>query len=146
MVCGVWAFKDHVKLVFFKGVAMKDKYKLFNHGKGNESTLSIDFCEEAKIEDKKIIEYLKEAAELNKKGIKPAKREIVVKVPAVLAKALEKNKKAKKCFESLSKYYQKDYADYIAQAKQEATKQRRLEKVLDMLADKKKLNDQYMNK
>ena len=146
MVCGVWAFKDHVKLVFFKGVAMKDKYKLFNHGKGNESTLSIDICEEDIIDDKKIIEYLKEAAELNKKGVKPLKRKIVVMVPSELQKALNKNKKAKKCFDSLSAYYQKDYADYIANAKQEQTRQRRLEKVMDLLDKNMTLNEKYINK
>src|ERR1700739_4047344 len=88
MVCGVWGFKDHVKLVFFKGAMMKDKYKLFNQGEDNRGNRSINFCREDKIDDKKIIEYLKEAAELNKKGVKPAKKEIVFDMPNELCDAL----------------------------------------------------------
>lgn len=143
MVCGVWGFKDHVKLVFFKGSMMKDKYKLFNQGEDNRGNRSINFCKEDKIDDKKIIEYLKEAAELNKKGIKLAKKEIVFEMPGELRDALEKHKKAKAYFDSLAPSHRRDYAEYISEAKQEATRQRRLDKVLDMLTDKMKLNDKY---
>src|ERR1700722_17805082 len=66
MVCGLWGFKNHVKLVFFKGSLMKDKYNLFNDGAGNRGNRSIDFSENDKIDDSQIIDYLKEAAALNK--------------------------------------------------------------------------------
>ena len=146
MVCGLWGFKNHVKLVFFKGSMMKDKYKLFNDGIDNKGNRSIDFCEDDKIDDKKIIEYLKEAAELNKKGIKPVKKDIVFDMPNELCNALKKDKKAKSFFESLAPSHRRDYAEYISEAKQEATRLRRLDKVLDMLENKMKLNDKYMNK
>ncbi|MGP8216336.1 MAG: YdeI/OmpD-associated family protein [Bacteroidia bacterium] len=136
MVCGVWGFKDHIKLVFFKGSMMKDRYKLFNQGSDNERSRSINICREDKIDDKKILEYLKEAAELNKKGVKPAKREIVFDMPNELCDALKKDKKAKAYFESLAPSYKRDYAEYIGGAKQPETRLRRLEKVMDMLADK----------
>ena len=99
MVCGVWGFKNHVKLVFFKDTMMKDKYKLFNDKDDNRGTRSIDFSATDKIDDKKIIVYLKEAAELNKKGIKPAKKEIVFNMPNEFCNALDKDKKAKAFFE-----------------------------------------------
>ena len=146
MVCGVWGFKDHVKLVFFKGSAMKDKYKLFNQGKENEGNRSINFTSTDKIDDKKIIEYLKEAAEINRKGIKLAKKEIKVIMPAILVKALNRDKASKTYFESLAPSHRRDYADYISQAKQEETQLRRLDKVMEMLADKRTLNDKYMKK
>jgi uncharacterized protein YdeI (YjbR/CyaY-like superfamily) len=146
MVCGVWGFKDHVKLVFFKGSAMKDKYKLFNQGKENEGNRSINFSSTDKIDDKKIIEYLKEAAEINRKGIKLAKKEIKVIMPATLVKALNKDKASKAYFESLAPSHRRDYADYISQAKQEETQLRRLDKVMEMLADKRTLNDKYNKK
>jgi hypothetical protein len=143
MVCGVWGFKNHVKLVFFKGTMMKDKYQLFNDKNDNRGTRSIDFSVDDKIDDKKIIAYLKEAAELNKKGIKPAKKEIVFNMPNELCNALDKDKKAKAFFESLAPTHKRDYAEYVGEAKQEATRLRRLDKVLDLLADKRTLNDKY---
>ena len=146
MVCGVWGFKNHVKLVFFKGSMMKDKYKLFNQGDNNRGNRSINFTEEDKISDKKIIEYLKEAAALNKKGAKPVKKEIVFDMPNELCDALDKDKKAKAYFESLAPSHRRDYAVYIGEAKQEVTRLRRLDKVLDMLEEKRTLNDKYMNK
>ncbi len=144
MVCGIWGFKDHVKLVFFKGSMMKDKHKLFNQGTDNRGNRSINFAKEDKIDEKKIIEYLIEAAELNKKGVKPVKKEVIVSVPKELSAALKKHSTASKYFESLAPSHKRDYADYISQAKQEETRLRRLKKVMEMLADKMKLNDKYM--
>lgn len=144
MVCNVWGFKDHVSIVFFKGSLMKDKYKLFNHGDTNRGNRAIQFMEGEKIDDKKIIEYIKEASELNKKGLKPAKKEIIVKMPAELTKALSKDKATQKFFEGLAPSHRRDYADYISEAKQVETRERRLAKVMDMLADKRTLNDRYM--
>ena len=140
MICGIWGFKDHVKLVFFKGSVMKDKHKLFAHDMNNQGNRSIHFMEGDKIDDKKIIEYLKEAADINKKGIKPEKKKIVVKVPAELAKALSKDKKSKAYFDGLAPSHRREYAEYISLAKQEETRLRRLDKVMEMLADKRKMN------
>jgi|SRR5581483_5464578 len=143
MVCGIWGFKGHVKMVFFKGSLMKDKYKLFNQGDMNSGNRSINFTEDMKIDDKKITEYIKAAAELNKKGLKPVKKEIVVKMPAELTKALSKDKATKKFFDGLAPSHRRDYADYISEAKQAETRERRLAKVMDMLSDKRTLNDKY---
>lgn len=143
MICGIWGFKGHVKLVFFRGSLMKDKYKLFEHGMNNEGNRSIHFTEGDKIDDKKIMEYFKEAAEINKKGLRPEKKEIIVKMPPELAKALNKDKAVKKFFDCLAPSHRREYAEYIAEAKQSETRERRLVKVLNMLADKRKLNDKY---
>jgi len=143
MICGIWGFREHVKLVFFKGSVMKDKYKLFEHGLKNEGNRSIHFSEGDKIDDKKVMEYLKEAAAINKKGIKPAKKEIIVKLPAELTKALNKDKESKQFYESLAPSHRRDYADYISEAKQEETRTKRLVKVMDLLADRRTLNDKY---
>jgi hypothetical protein len=144
MVCNVWGFKDHVSIVFFKGSLMKDKYKLFNHGDANRGNRAIQFMEGEKIDDKKIIEYIKEAAELNKKGVKPPKKEIVVRMPIELTKALSTDKVTKKFFDGLAPSHRRDYADYVSEAKQAETLVRRLAKVMDMLADEKTLNGKYM--
>ena len=45
LVCSAGAFKDHVKLNFFKGASLKDPKRLFNAGLDAKSTRAIDFTE-----------------------------------------------------------------------------------------------------
>ena len=45
LVCSAGAFKDHVKVNFFKGVSLKDPKRLFNAGLDAKSTRAIDFTE-----------------------------------------------------------------------------------------------------
>ncbi len=49
-VCSAAAFKDHVKLNFFKGAAIKDARGLFNSGFEAKASRSIDFREGDKID------------------------------------------------------------------------------------------------
>jgi hypothetical protein len=45
LVCSAGAFKDHIKLNFFKGAALKDPKDLFNSGLDAKATRAIDFSE-----------------------------------------------------------------------------------------------------
>jgi hypothetical protein len=45
LVCSAGAFKDHVKLNFFKGASLKDPKSLFNSGLEAKATRAIDFGE-----------------------------------------------------------------------------------------------------
>ena len=45
LVCSAGAFKDHVKLNFFKGASLKDPKHLFNAGLDAKATRAIDFHE-----------------------------------------------------------------------------------------------------
>ena len=45
LVCSAGAFKDHVKLNFFKGASLKDPKRLFNAGLDAKFTRAIDFKE-----------------------------------------------------------------------------------------------------
>jgi hypothetical protein len=45
LVCSAGAFKDHVKLNFFKGASLKDPKGLFNAGLDAKATRAIDFGE-----------------------------------------------------------------------------------------------------
>jgi len=51
MVCAAGAFKDHVKLNFFKGASLKDPKRLFNAGLDAKATRAIDFTENDKIDE-----------------------------------------------------------------------------------------------
>lgn len=50
LVCGAGAFKDHVKLNFFKGASLEDPKGLFNAGLDAKATRAIDFHKEDKID------------------------------------------------------------------------------------------------
>lgn len=43
LVCAAGAFKDHVKLNFFKGASLEDPNRLFNAGLDAKATRAIDF-------------------------------------------------------------------------------------------------------
>jgi hypothetical protein len=45
LVCSAGAFKDHVKLNFFKGASLKDPKGMFNAGLDAKNTRVIDFSE-----------------------------------------------------------------------------------------------------
>jgi hypothetical protein len=58
-----------------------------------------------------------------------------VDVPPALAAALEKDSKAKAAFDGLSFTHRNEYARWIAEAKREETRKRRLEQAVAMLRD-----------
>ena len=64
-------------------------------------------------------------------------------MPALLTEALNKNKKLKAAFEHLTPGRKKEYILYLEEAKQEATKIKRLEKITPMILDGHGLNDRY---
>jgi hypothetical protein len=51
LVCSAGAFKDHVKINFFKGASLKDPKRLFNAGLDAKTTRAIDFTESDKIDE-----------------------------------------------------------------------------------------------
>ena len=62
-----------------------------------------------------------------------------VEVPAELAAALAQDAQAKASFEAFSYSHQKEYVDFITEAKKEETRQRRLQTALGMLERGEKL-------
>jgi hypothetical protein len=49
MVCAVGVFKDHIKINFFNGAALKDSDRLFNAGLDAKKTRAIDLFEKDKV-------------------------------------------------------------------------------------------------
>ena len=62
-------------------------------------------------------------------------------VPTDLKQALSKNKVADKFFSALAYSHQKEYVDWITEAKREETRERYLRKTLCLLGDQIKLRD-----
>ncbi len=55
------AFKDYVKLNFFKGASLKDPHRLFNSGLEAKITRAIDIHEADKIDDGALKEIIRQA-------------------------------------------------------------------------------------
>ncbi len=70
MVCSAGAFKDHVKLNFFKGASLKDPKKLFNSGLDAKETRAIDFNEGGSIDESALTELIRSAVAYNMSGAK----------------------------------------------------------------------------
>src|SRR3972149_569764 len=65
LVCGASAFKDHVKLNFFKGASLKDPKGLFNAGLDAKATRAIDLHEGDKINEAALKELVRAAVAHN---------------------------------------------------------------------------------
>lgn len=145
-VAGIGAFKSYFGLWFFQGALLKDyQNKLVNAQEGKTQALRqwrINSIEE--IDEKLIKQYVTEAIQNQKEGrqIKPAKNK-PLDIPAELAQAFEKNKLLKKAFDQFSLSKQREFTEYIGEAKREATRLARLEKSIPMILEGIGMNDKY---
>ena len=67
-VVAAGAFKDHVKLNFFKGAALDDPKGLFNAGLDAKATRAIDFSEGDTIDQAALKDLVRAAVALNTSG------------------------------------------------------------------------------
>ncbi len=134
MVCGFGAFKKHVHLSFFRGDLLKDKYKIFSHGSTNMHNRGIKFFDIKDIDEKILIDYIKEAVRNNSLDLKPVKKEVML--PQELKKYLKDNNLLDRYLQS-SYTIQKEVVDWIFGAKKSETKQRRLALLNERLPKKK---------
>lgn len=64
------AFKDHVKLNFFKGALLDDPAKLFNAGLDAKASRAIDFSQNDKINEAALKDLIRAAVAINTSGSK----------------------------------------------------------------------------
>ena len=139
-------FKHYFAIWFYNGVFLKDPYHiLLNAQEGKTKSLRqwrLTSMEE--IVEKRILEYIQEAIEVEKQGLKIIPdRFTPVSIPALLEEALQQDSGLKVAFDKLSPGRQKEYMVYITEAKQDATKISRLEKIKPMILQGIGLNDKY---
>ena len=65
LVCAVGAFKEHVKLNFFKGASLEDPNGLFNAGLEAKTMRSIDFREGDALKEAQLKKLVRAAVKLN---------------------------------------------------------------------------------
>ncbi|MDA7979390.1 MAG: DUF1801 domain-containing protein [Pirellulales bacterium] len=147
-IVGMAGFKSYFGLWFHNGALLKDTGGvLINAQDGKTKALrQWRFKSKQDIKKRAIKAYIKEAIELQQQGksVKPA-RNAPIEVPAELKKALAKNRGAQKAFTALRPGLQREYANYIAEAKRDETKLKRVGKILPMILDGIGLNDKYRN-
>jgi uncharacterized protein YdeI (YjbR/CyaY-like superfamily) len=144
MMCSMASFKAHCALNFWKA-------ELLMAEEANREAMG-QFGRIASVKDlppkKALTGYIKKAMKLNDEGIaaparaKPAEpRELAI--PDDLAAALREVPAAHKHFEAFSPSKKRDYAEWIAEAKTEATRTRRREQAVEWIAEGKARNWKY---
>jgi uncharacterized protein YdeI (YjbR/CyaY-like superfamily) len=103
--------------------------------------------------DQVLAGYIRQAAGLITSGertrsvVRPAKKggTSAWEVPAELAAALEKNQAAAKVFAKFSPSCQREYTEWIVEAKRAETKARRVAQAVEWMAEGKPRNWMYQN-
>jgi uncharacterized protein YdeI (YjbR/CyaY-like superfamily) len=148
LLCSMASFKKHCAFGFWKAALLSDQKGILKIKERNSmGHLDRIFSLKELPPDKILISYLKEAAMLNKNSVKLAKPKVGFKkelpLPAVLAKALKKNKKALAVFESFSPSNRREYIEWINEAKTNETLNKRLNTLIEWVAEGKTRNWKY---
>ncbi|MEM0517058.1 YdeI/OmpD-associated family protein [Aequorivita flava] len=148
LIVGMAEFKNHMALWFHQGVFLKDPHhKLINAQEGVTKALRQWRIEpDDTIDSKIVLEYVEEAIANSKAGkeVKPVRGKSVV-IPEILKNAFENDATLKANFQKLTPGKQREYSQYIAEAKREATQQSRLQKSIPMIKKGVGLHDKYKN-
>jgi uncharacterized protein YdeI (YjbR/CyaY-like superfamily) len=147
MMVGMSSFKAHCGFGFWKAALLFETRDRSPEGIGQFGKIRTlaDLPSDAKI-----VKLVKAAAKLNEVGIKvkrPApKPRPALTVPADLAKALAKNRKAKAAFDAFAPSQRREYIEWLIEAKREETRARRLATALEWIAEGKPRHWKYQPK
>lgn len=144
MMCSMASFKAHCALNFWKA-------ELLMADQANREAMG-QFGRIASIKDlpskKALTAYIKQAMKLNDDGVaaparaRPAEPRALA-IPEELTAALKKSPAALKHFEAFTPGKQREYAEWITEAKTEATRTRRLEQAVEWIGEGKARNWKY---
>lgn len=144
ILCGFASFKEHCTFGFWKQTLMEsDAFSETKTAMGSFGKLTSleDLPSDAMM--KKLI---KQAMKLNDDGVKVTKpkhekKEVVI--PEVLLEALARNEKAAETFNNFPPSCRREYAEWIAEAKTDATRDKRLATTMEWLTEGKRRNWKY---
>lgn len=148
IVCNMAAFKQHCSFGFWKASLMSDPEKILTNSREAMGQMGQLKNLADLPPDEILIAYIKEAVELNEKGVKlPSKAKTAEKkelqIPGYFTTALEGNEKAAETFENFSYSKRKDYIDWLTEAKTEETRNKRLATAIEQMAEGKSRNWKY---
>ena len=142
------AFKQHCACGFRLAAVMSDPDGILQ---SEEKTAMGNLGKIASIKDlpseKVLGKYIKEATMLTDMGAMPpkaaAKEKAGPDVPADLAAALKKNKKAMLAFEKFPPSHRKEYIEWITEAKRQETREKRIGTTIEWLEEGKARHWKY---
>lgn len=145
ILCGMAAFKAHCVFGFWKHDLVVEEDAKAKEAMGSFGRItSLDELPSRAT----LARYVKKAMKLNLDGVKYVHKKRVPKQPVAMhpafAAALAKNVKAKRTLAGFSPSQQRDYLEWIATAKQDATRARRIATAVEWLAEGKPRNWKYM--
>lgn len=139
------AFKQHCALIFWKGKLIFEKGPNDFRKKLRRMTSVADLPA-----DKIITGWIKKAIEINEAGIKTPRAKPKAKakliVPDYFLAVLKKDKKALTTFENFSPSCQREYVEWITEAKREETRASRMKTAIEWMAKGKSRNWKYQQK
>ena len=153
IVAGMAAFKQHVAFGFWGEKLIREKLgtdaeRMFpkgaERGMGGRKLRSLGELPP----DGLIVRAAKVAVALNEAGERPArvrKKKPPPKAPSYLAAALKKNANARATWARLTPGQQREYVEWLVEAKQAATRERRLAQALEWLAEGKQRYWKYQD-
>lgn len=138
------AFKDYCSVSFFKGALLKDTKQLFaapneisNAGRQFKFTDTKQIIKHERV----ILQYIKEAIEIERSGKKIAKPKLETNIIAELKQEFEDNPEFQDAFFKLTPGRQRGYIIYFSDAKQSATRATRIQKYISKILDGKGFHD-----
>ena len=151
IVCSMASFKQHCSFGFWKASLMSDPQKILTQSREAMGQMGQLKSLADLPPDAVLIAYIKEAVELNEKGVKiPARAKTGEKkaldVPDYFTTALEANEKATETFENFSYSNKKEYVEWIVGAKTVETRNKRLAAAVEQMAEGKSKNWKYERK
>lgn len=143
-VVALWGLKEYCALAFFKGVLLKDGAGLLvAPGENSRSMRSMRFTGTAEIAATEAVirDYIREAAEAEKAGLKVEFRNDDLAWPAELTEALEADPQLKAAFEALTPGRRRGYVLHFSQPKKAETRTSRIAKCAPRILEGKGLHD-----
>ena len=139
------SFKEHYAIWFFQGVFLRDEANvLTNVQEGKTKAMRHWKFTTNEIDSDLVKAYILEAIDNQEKGLEvKVKQDTSYEMPVELKTAIDQDASLVEAFYSLTRGKQKEYANYITAAKQEATKLKRIDKITPMILEGKGLNDRY---
>lgn len=145
-VVGIGGFKSYFGLWFFQGALLRDPNKLLVNAQEGRTRAMRQWrmTSAGDIRPELIKKYVKEAAAIAGSGREiRADRAKPIVIPADLKAALAANEAAAASFDKMRPGLQREYTDYVSAAKRAETRQRRIDRILPMIAAGAGLNDKY---
>ncbi|HTE01255.1 MAG TPA: YdeI/OmpD-associated family protein [Mucilaginibacter sp.] len=148
-VCQMAAFKRHCAFGFWREKMLNDP-KGYLKVDGEESSAG-SFGQIFSISDlppeEVLVDFIHQALAINEKGVKvekkPAAPKAGVEMPAEFDKLLRENLVAMDNFEKFSPSKKREYLEWFAEAKSDATRQKRIDQALEWIAEGKSRHWKY---